>query len=469
VEASTVAADIDDLKMVLACEPVWTVSIDNREFFTLRSGDIEIAGRSIRLGGIARSMPRRIEDIVWLRPNAARILARPRFRSHRDILTVHAGDRPPSAVETRRRRRALQAQLAPCLVRYFGARRVEREILASDKRHGVGAAYPRFFVDSRPVIAVDPDEPSPVVDGLPRAAVAWGAAIGRRVAAVVPAGRREAIVTRLGGMPRLDAACEWLQWDGRTVSPLDRGGGALETRVERFQPPGPAAVAAAARILALRPDLLRAMPNIAGRAVSIRLRGIEVASVTESETVYPLGGPPGPLEPLIADLESKRRHGSRHPLARAQEERWLEAGLIDRIDRVLPTVDVRHVYPQVPSFVGRDRHIVDLLTVTRDGRLAVIEIKAGPDPDLPFQSFDYWLAVERHRRAGDFKAAGYFTGIGLQDAPALLIVTAPLLAFHRTFDRMMEFIPPEVPWMQVGLDRAWKKEIRVLRRKGAVG
>ena len=117
-----------------------------------------------------------------------------------------------------------------------------------------------------------------------------------------------------------------------------------------------------------------------------------------------------PLQPLIETLANERRHGSRHPLARAYEERWLESNLIRQIRDVLP-VRAGQIYPQVPSFVGQDRNIIDLLTITDAGRLVVIEVKASADPDLPFQAFDYWLAVERHRKAGDFQAKGYFRGL----------------------------------------------------------
>src|SRR6185503_1592555 len=176
-------------------------------------------------------------------------------------------------------------------------------------------------------------------------------------------------------------------------------------------------------------DLLQAVPHIAGRAISIQLRGIEVARVSNQGTEFPLGEP---LADIIKEVDAARRQGSGHPLSRAHEERWLESNLIGEIRQLLPSIDVRHIYPQVPSFIGEDRNIIDLLTITNDGRLVVIEIKASPDPDLPFQALDYWIAVERHRKAGDFQNKGYFAGCSLQDAPALLVLVAPLLAFHKT-------------------------------------
>src|SRR5262249_10229343 len=137
--------------------------------------------------------------------------------------------------------------------------------------------------------------------------------------------------------------------------------------------------------------------------------------------------------------------------------------------RLLPTIDPEHVYPQVPSFIGEERNIIDILSVTKDGRLVVMEIKASPDPDLPFQGLDYWIAVERHRKAGDFEQKGYFKGIHLKDEPALLVLVAPLLGFHRTFSRLVSVFPKEVPLLQLGLNQTWKKEIKILRRRGLVG
>jgi hypothetical protein len=175
-----------------------------------------------------------------------------------------------------------------------------------------------------------------------------------------------------------------------------------------------------------------------------------------------------PLQPVIEMLARERRHGSRHPLARAYEERWLESNLIRQIQDVLP-VRSEWLYPQVPSFAGEDRNIIDLLTITAAGRLVVIEVKASSDPDLPFQAFDYWLAVERHRKAGDFEAKGYFQGVSIRNEPALLVVVAPLLAFHRTLDTLVAALPQNLPWMQIGINQSWKREIKILRRKGALG
>jgi hypothetical protein len=262
-------------------------------------------------------------------------------------------------------------------------------------------------------------------------------------------------------MPQARRAIEWLGWDGNVIQPLGESSVEPETHVQPFQMPDSAAEVA--RICSLAPHLLQPVPHIAGRAISIRLRGIEVARVSEAGTLYPLGEP---LENVISELDQVRRHGSRHPLARAHEERWLESNLVADICQLIPSIDTRHIYPQVPSFLGEERNIIDLLTVTKAGRLVVIEIKASADPDLPFQALDYWIAVERHRQASDFESKGYFAGCNLLDEPALLVLVAPLLAYHKTAAQLIAALPSEVPLMEIGINQTWKKQIKILRRKG---
>lgn len=319
------------------------------------------------------------------------------------------------------------------------------------------------MVGNRAVITVDPDEPTPIVNGIMRAAILWSDVLRQRISVVMPAYRSRAMVTRLLAMPALLQEFDWLQWDGETIAALDMTGTEPETHVHDYHEPN--VQSEVERICAFAPELLQAVPHIPGRAISIRLRGLEVARVAEGGTTYPMGEP---LDLLIQGLAHDRRHGSRHPLARAYEERWLESNLIRQIRDLLP-VRPDWIYPQVPSFTGEDRNIIDLLAITENGRLVVIEVKASADPDLPFQAFDYWLAVERHRKAGDFTAKGYFRGLEIRDEPALLVVVAPLLAFHRTMDRLVSALPREVPLMQVGINQSWKREIKILRRKGALG
>jgi hypothetical protein len=455
--------NVSELKLLLALEPSWTASVNGKEFLHLRSSEIEIEGARLRFGRFSRN----ILSAQYIRANAVHVRVRSRLRSQTETITFYAGEILPSAAELQRRRRLFQRQLAPAITGHFGER-VVSQTLHSDNQHGIGGAYPRFLVGkAHAVIAVDPDEAAPTVNGIMRSAVQWAAVAKRRISVVVPAQRSQTIAARLRAIPALRSSMEWLEWDGDTLQPLRWNTADLDTQVYpcvRFDSLSKVQ-AEVDRILALAPELLQAVPHIAARAISIRLRGLEVARVSEHETTYPLGEP---LDPLIASLAEARRPGSRHLLARAHEEAWLESNLIGQIRDLLP-VRPDFIYPQVPSFAGGERKIIDLLTVTDAGRLTVIEIKASADPDLPFQAFDYWLAVERHRKAGDFKANGYFGNMEIREQPALLVMVAPLLSFHRTQERLTALLPAELPLMQIGINQSWKKEIKVLRRKGALG
>jgi len=48
-------------------------------------------------------------------------------------------------------------------------------------------------------------------------------------------------------------------------------------------------------------------------------------------------------------------------------------------------------------------------------------------------------------------------------------MVAPLLSFHRSLERLLSILPPTLPLVRVGINQTWKREIKVLRRKGAVG
>src|SRR3954466_2663300 len=132
----------DQLKILLALEPTWTACLNGLEFQTIRSADISWHNKGIRFG----KWERQIDSIEWLRPNVVRLRGRAKFRSKPDILTLYPGDQLPSSADLRRRRRAFQRELQPALCDYFKARTIEKEALYSDRRFGIGGAYPRFIV-----------------------------------------------------------------------------------------------------------------------------------------------------------------------------------------------------------------------------------------------------------------------------------------------------------------------------------
>ena len=59
------------------------------------------------------------------------------------------------------------------------------------------------------------------------------------------------------------------------------------------------------------------------------------------------------------------------------------------------------------------------LRLTRDGRLAILELKAGEDLHFPLQGLDYWIRVhwlQQQRSsdgAGELERNGYFPGLSI--------------------------------------------------------
>jgi hypothetical protein len=88
------------------------------------------------------------------------------------------------------------------------------------------------------------------------------------------------------------------------------------------------------------------------------------------------------------------------------------------------------VYSQVPPFTASDRAMLDVLTCTLDGRLAVLELKADEDIHLPLQGLDYRARVHWHQQRGEFARQGYFAGRELSSAAPLLFLVAPALRVH---------------------------------------
>src|SRR5437867_12208576 len=276
---------LDELKILLALEGKWTVSVNGLEYLALSASDISIEDSTLRFGKYSR----KIIDLEWLRSDVVRIRTRAKARTQIDTVTFYPGERLPSGAGIRKRRRGFQVEIGLALKAHFGVRKIERQTLYSDRRHGIGGAYPRFLVGKHAVIAVDPDESSAVINGIMRAAFLWVPLVRRPVAAVVPKGREQTLSARLRSMPQAAASIEWLQWDGKAIRPLEDSGAEPETHVQELVIPNISAEVE--RICAMAPGAVQAVPHIHGRAISLRLRGLEVARVSDEGISYPLGEP----------------------------------------------------------------------------------------------------------------------------------------------------------------------------------
>jgi hypothetical protein len=147
----------------------------------------------------------------------------------------------------------------------------------------------------------------------------------------------------------------------------------------------------------------------------------------------------------------------------ADHEQWLES-LIRRDHRILNPDFVDAIYAQVPTCLDGERKILDLLTATRTGRLAVIELKVEKDLNLIFQGIDYWERVEHHLVQGDFERAGYFDGLTLLTQPPLLYLVSPLFEYHRVLPVLRRYLKAEVSLACIGINTNWRKGIKVLRK-----
>jgi hypothetical protein len=120
--------------------------------------------------------------------------------------------------------------------------------------------------------------------------------------------------------------------------------------------------------------------------------------------------------------------------------------------------------------------MLDLLGVLRDGRLAVIELKADEDLHLALQGLDYWIRVRWHHLhsgagaghgygTGELQRAGYFSGIVLSQLPPKLYLVAPALRVHPATEIILRYLSPAVDWELVGLDERWRQKLKAVWRK----
>ena len=237
-----------------------------------------------------------------------------------------------------------------------------------------------------------------------------------------------------------------------------------------------AAMPMAERIRRLAPEAIRVGVAPATQEVTLRFRGLEFARWRLGAMWYGLGDRQDPLTPdkwptleaLVRQLETHRHplaSDTKHRLYRAQPERWLETMVAADPARIDARLDPRHIYAQVPAFSSGDRGIIDLLGVTRDGRLAVLELKASEDIQLAMQAVDYWLRVRFHHEQDDFRRYGYFPEIPLSAKPPLLFLVAPGFRFHPSIDIVLRYLSPEIEIARVALAENWRRGLHVVFRQ----
>ena len=238
-----------------------------------------------------------------------------------------------------------------------------------------------------------------------------------------------------------------------------------------------------ARIQTILPNCEAAVLSPA--EISFRWRGLEFARArmgaeaitfqSKQEIVFGVGAEEQVLEDrnwsFFVQLVTALRD-TRHPygprgerLFRMHPERWLESLVRADVSVIDERLEPESVYSQVPAFSAADRAMIDILTLTREGRLAVVELKADEDIHLPLQGLDYWARVQWHHGREEFLKFGYFGGRELAEESPLLFLVAPALHVHPATDVILRYISPEIEWVFVGIDERWREGVRAVLRK----
>ena len=506
------------LEAFLAEFPAAVVMEDGKVLFDMREAKYSLSTEyrrcTLQLWGSERNFVRRV-TATELRHKILRIRTH-KFGQTRPQTLELAGDKDRRTPSTREATRVQFVQVIErVLARQFPEWKPEAFRTAMDLEKSFGPAYARGLLSrgtrSWAVIAVN-DEESPVtIDGILTFGILWLEACresggGRRLLqglkVVVPRGMGTTTLSRmawLGGEPS-----QWELWqlDQRSEELEQRDAadhGNLSTRL--MHAPNVAAAqqrfsASVAQVMALVPEAAR--DNIeqrlrSGTELAFLLYGLEFARIrigTSNESfnrIEQISFGAGPNEtPLTGENEPALRHmiarlcerrspagDKRDILYRMQPERWLEGQLRRDVSLIDRTLDPAHVYTQVPAFAAGDRGMLDLLSVSEDGRLAVIELKAAEDPQLALQGLDYWIRVRWHHMQnpdhatglGEFQRHGYFGGMRLSEQSPRLILVAPALRVHPATEIVLRHLSPRVEWTMIALDERWRDHIKVVWRK----
>ena len=397
-------------------------------------------------------------------------------------------------------RAAYAGVLQRLLRKEFPGWTVDRVTTAADLEHSFGPAYARSLVHVGrryfAVVGAAQTESQPTIEALATVAVLWLERCRERladkghvegVAVFAPQARAHALLLRLSHLNQQAAKWRLFEVDAHSesareidVAPPEN----LATRLVHCTDEARTLERFAASVTRMREIAPRAEAVVVSTAeISFRMQGLEFARATVSsgdgfrtgERVL-FGAAPAEYElneqtePLLCQLvarlvETRTQRNRLHPFYRMASERWLESTVRRELSALDERLDPTCVYEQVPAFAASDRAMIDLLGVTRDGRLAVIELKAEEDLHLPIQGLDYWARVRWHHRRGELQRYGYFAGRELSPLDPILILAAPSLHVHPATAALLRYMSPEIEWQLVGLDEHWRDGIRVIFRK----
>ncbi len=513
----TPAAVAAALEAYLGEYPAAVVMEDGRVLFDMRAAKYSVStehGRCVlHLWGDERNMVRRVAGTA-VRGGVLR-LSTYRFGQAKPQVLEVAGDRDRRTASVKEMVRVRYGKtLERALEREFAGWRADEFRTAMDLEKSFGPAYARGLLTQGAkawaVIGVNEEEGQGTVDGVLTVGILWldrcrGGSGGRRVVAglrvVVPRGMGELTAAR---MVWLSEKVGWELWEmdqgEERLEQVDlKDQGNLDSHLRHV--PNVAAArerfaASAGRVMALVPEGMRGVVEQrvrSGTEMGFLLHGLEFARVrmgmsAESfnrveEVTFGAGAhetalteaSEGMLREMVLRLFERRGPGGdkRDVLYRMQPERWLEGEVRREVGVLDSRLDAGHVYAQVPAFAAADRGMMDLLGVTEDGRLAVIELKAEEDLHLALQGLDYWVRVRWHHRQhpdaatglGEFQRHGYFGGRRLAEGDPRLYLVAPALRIHPATEVVLGYFSERVEWVLVAVDERWRQGVKVVWRK----
>jgi hypothetical protein len=396
--------------------------------------------------------------------------------------------------ETRRVERGqFSSRLRRILTDHFPDETVESLAVSADLHHSISGSYTRGLMrrgsEAYAVLGASPNEDGATIDGILTFGLIWlqytrdharrYSVHGLRL--FLPRGCSAITAHRMAALasPQEVELFEYtpLYWRLQRIARSDAGN--LATRIvprREIEQAIAAAMPLAERIRRLAPEAIRVGVAPANQEVTLRFRGLEFARWRLGAMWYGLGDRQEVLTPekwpslgaLVRQMETHRHplaSDPKHRLYRAQPERWLETMVAADPARIDARLDPRQIYAQVPAFSTGDRGIIDLLGVTRDGRLAVLELKASEDIHLAMQAVDYWLRVRFHHDQEDFRRYGYFPEVQLNSKAPLLFLVAPGFRFHPSIDIVLRYLSPEIEIARIALAENWRRGLRVVFRQ----
>lgn len=407
--------------------------------------------------------------------------------------------RTPSA---KRAERAVYArQIERLLKRSFPEWFLEKLTSSVDLEHSFGPIYTRGLLQRGrsgfAVLGVNAQETQASIDAALTFAILWLDLCRHRnprllvegLKLLVPSGHSEVVRARMANLDREAAKFKLFEVaeDATEIREVDcRDRGNIATRLvscvdetagrEAFSN----AIETVFELLGAENARSTELKPLSASELSFRLHGLEFARARllgpSQEIVFGAGANETLLTDDSAELfrqlttrlfaaRSRSNRSRADALWRMQPERWLESLVVKDVGRVDTRLDNSAVYSQVPAFTASDRAMIDVLTRTHDGRLAVLELKAEEDIHLPLQGLDYWARVEWHRRRREFQRFGYFPGGELSQQAALLCLIAPALHVHPATDTLLRYLSPEIDCTLVGIDERWREDVKVVFRK----